>query len=331
MKINNDNFAIDPGVADRTPTYIVLSGGGAVGWWQWRFLMILSKVFNIVMMCGTSAGALNTFAYTLGYRDEVTDYYREQFNNNARGIFKPGIGKIKNGKIELEKFKLITKLILNKNSIQSIMTAEPLIETLTRFIENSDGFDIPPFFNMLNMTTGKNVQFGVDDAIDYKELIKGVAASANIPILLPLIPSVNLVSGEETLLADAGLRDGAPLAQMFDHIRKQKEPAQVIVLSCNTVEMATAKDLSTIDKVFGRVGSIFLNENLDNDLKLAMERNEVAKTYGQALSGYAYAKIGVAEYDGVFGSFSFTPEAFDEMEERAQIGAAKFIKSFLAG
>lgn len=331
MKINNDNFAIDPGVVDRTPTYIVLSGGGAVGWWQWRFLMILSKVFNIVMMCGTSAGALNTFAYTLGYRDEVTDYYREQFRNNAKGIFKPGIGRIKNGKIELEKLKLITKIIFNKNSIQSIMTAEPLIETLTRFIENSDGFDIPPFFNMLNMTTGKNVQFGVDDAIDYKELIKGVAASANIPILLPLIPSVNLVSGEETLLADAGLRDGAPLAQMFDHIRKQKEPAQVIVLSCNTVEMATAKDLSTIDKVFGRVGSIFLNENLDNDLKLAMERNEVAKIYGQALSGYAYAKIGVAEYDGVFGSFSFTPEAFDEMEERAQIGAAKFIKSFLAG
>lgn len=330
MKINNDNFAIDPGVVDNTPTYVVLSGGGAIGFWQAKFLMIIAKVFNIVMVCGTSAGALNAFAFSLGYRDEIIDFYREQFNNDAKGVFKPGIGKIKNGKLELDKFKLISKLLFNRKSIKSIMTAEPLIETLTRFLNNSDGFEIPPFFNLVNMMTGRNVQFGVEDAIDYKELVKGVASSANIPVLLPLIPSVKLVSGEETHTADSGLRDSAPLGQMFAQIRKQKGPAQVIVLSCNTVEMAAAKDLDTIDKVLGRIGLIFLNENLDNDLKLAMDRNEEAKKYGEALSGFAYAKIGVAEYDGVFGSFSFTPEAFDEMEERAQIGAAKFIKSFLA-
>lgn len=304
-------------------TVVVCSGGGAMGWWQWCLLLLIASKYKIAMICGCSAGSINTWAFSKGFREQMRALYKEAFYNNARNVFKPGIASLKNGKLDMNWFKALPKIIFSMKKIKSLMTNEPLLESLRKLDESKAGREIEQvWWNAVNMRTGRLVNFEPGDFNDKENELKSVVASTTIPVLLPLVDKVETKSGTQVQLGDGGLREGAPLGLMWSKLDPRKR-YRIIVLSCNNLSMAEREDLDNVMKVLGRVAMIFLNEGLDNDLGRTQDRNEEARRYGEELSGRTYAPIHVVEYTGKHGSFSFTPEAFDEMEITARLDFAK--------
>lgn len=373
FKFIQEDLNVKTGVED----LFVLSGGGARGKWQWEVLKILNeKGFKPAMIGGTSAGCLNAFAFAIGLIAETDQLYDEIAKNNAAQITAPGLAKLVNGQIvkndekiiEILKkhiggfklFKLLGRrsrnnliagLLKDFANNQSIMSNEPLLDTVKGLLKKSSHFHIPLFMNMVDMRTGQAVEVSDSDfrtpdgRMDIDNLSKAVVASTTIPAIWKLIDQFRITgdavvreagikgdvrmqsnAGVFTHLADGGLRNGSPLPQMFGRIGKDPDKKyRIWVINCNREKIDELEDLNNITQIAGRTASVALNEILIGDLDMTRYRNSLAK---EGITDSIYAPINIIEYSGNQGIFSFTEKSFETQRQEAQTDVDRFLAEF---
>lgn len=330
-------------VDDDVETVVVCSGGGARGLWQWTLLLLLAKRFKISMICGCSAGTLNSYGFAKGLHEYVTNLYKEVFSMNAVQITSPGLAKLENGRFrpnvkkikeillkgvsvlslpsllfEKGQEKFLDKILNNFLGAPALMDNAPLYQTVRKLHELNPGFDIPVFWNETDMKTGKGIQREpADFKGDIEAEVKSVVASTTIPILWPL------VSGR---YADGGLRDGTPLKQIFDKLDPNKK-YRIIVLLASKEEMQDATDLSNPLKVAGQIASIMMNESTLNDLARVEDRNEEARKYGEA-PGRRLVPVYKLVYGGFRDPLDFSPESYVDQIYSAHESDHQFLSEF---
>lgn len=313
---------------DNIETLIVLSGGGSLYGWQSTVLNGLADAGIRPSMIGsTSTGTIGAFMFSKGLIKEGYDLCDEVYSNNARAITKPGIASISNGKLKINWLKALSQLAFNKNKIVSLMDNSPLAELLTKIDTEHPGFEVPIFYNVVDMRTGSLVEYSTKVEMSQKDRIDTMVASTTIPVVWPLIGGIQ---------GDGGIKEGTALSAMFARTQPGKK-YRIIVISCNNTEMAQYEDLNRIDRIAGRTASIVLNEMLINDLGRTQDRNEVAKAIEEHRHElpaeflrklpYNYAPIYIIEYKGPSGTFSFTPESLKEQRESAKETVSLFLES----
>lgn len=328
--------------------FYVLSGGGAIGYYQWLVLKYLAPLFPPVKIGGTSAGSLNALMWSLGLIKETDDLYQAVSKSNAAEITKPGLAKIENGGLQFNidaifkvifnglnvldapkllfkkgKIKLGQQLIKNFSTITSLMDNSPLYETLNRVIPDDFKFQIQYFLTAVSMETGDLIEKSNLDFDDKQDLIKASVASTTIPIIWQLVKSFNSRQGVVNNLGDGGLRNGSPLSLMFDQL-DQDHNYGIIVINCTPRKMSFMEKLLNIFQILARTASIVMNENLNNDLDPVLKKNEEALKYGETI-GRKYVPIHIIEYSGDRGAFSFSEEAFKDMANSAYWDASEAI------
>jgi predicted acylesterase/phospholipase RssA len=331
---------LDP--TDDIETVVVCSGGGARGLWQWLVLMAIAKRFKISMIAGTSAGSLNSYGFAKGLFEYITNLYGKVFQENAVQITGPGLAKLENGKLKanvdsikkvllaginfFDVFKLpfkkgqqkvLDRILKNFLHSPALLDNAPLFQTVKELQQLNPGFNIPCFTNCVDMVTGQKISKEMSEFADMDEERLHVVASTTIPLVWPL------VGGR---YADGGLREGTPLRQVFDRLDPNKK-YRVIVISCNKEGMEVQEDLSNPLKIGGRMVDIMMNESTLNDISGAIERNEEARKYGEAI-GRRYVPIYFINYSGNRGPLDFSPEAYVEHVDDAEKDIAKFFEQY---
>lgn len=310
--------------SDNVENLYILSGGGARFGWQFHTLNLLSQAGYKPSMIGcTSTGTIGSFMWSKGLIQEAYDLCKDVYKNNASLITKPGIAKIKNGKLQINWLTALTQFTFNRKKIVSLMDNSPLTETLTKLSRKKPGFTIPFFFNTVSLETGKLIEYSSTEFDSEEELIKGLVASTSIPGVWPLIKSIRSTTRSNKFLGDGGIVEGSPLGAMFDRMQPNKN-YRIIVLNCNKVELTSTEDLNVITEIIGRTASIALNEILRNDLDMTLYRNKMALKYGETI-GQKYIPIHIVEYSGIRGVFEFTEDSLNEQLITAKEDVSKFL------
>ncbi|KQS33983.1 patatin-like phospholipase family protein [Dyadobacter sp. Leaf189] len=328
---------------DDRETVVVLSGGGARGIWQWTVLMELAKRFKISMVCGTSAGTLNAYAFSKGLFDYTSHLYAEVYSQNAVQITKPGLAKLENGRLrpdvdtikkvllkginvfDLPKLlfksgqkKVLDQLLQNFLGAPALMDNAPLFETVGKLQKLNPGFDIPCLINVVDMKTGQPLSVDVAEfAGDLEKERRYVVASTTIPILWPL------VLGH---LGDGGMREGTPVNAIWTRLDPNKK-YRIIAVMCSKETMQDSADLSNPLKIGGQAFSIMMNEAVLNDLARLEDRNEEARKYGEA-PGRRLVPLEKIIYSGYRDPLDFSHESYVEQIGDGFKDVGKFFNDF---
>lgn len=312
----------------RAKTHFVFSGGGARGGWQWDLFSRLEPLFDIETVCGSSTGTLTALCAAKGVpREYMAKLYEDVFANNARQIFKPGVGTIKNGGFKLNDWKLYPKLIFGKNKIKGAMTIDPLIETVARIHKEFPAFKYKFSMAVVDLHTSKTVYLSYEDFEDDREFCRGVAASCAIPILTEPIRDLKTKKGIIKCAVDGGTREGVPLKNAFDQMDPNGEN-QAILLGCNTPDVTPIEDLANIWGIMGATGTAVLNEMMNDDIQKVELVNDLIGEI--KLVGKKYVTIFKIYYKGGRGVLEFTPECLDSMRSSAKEDYERFLKAFPA-
>ena len=311
---------------DNVENLFILSGGGARFGWQFHALNLIAKAgFTPSMIGCTSTGTIGSFMWSKGLIQEAYDLCKDVYKNDASLITKPGIAKIKNGKLQINWLTALTQLTFKRKKIKSLMDNSPLAETLTKLSKLKPGFTTQFFFNAVSLETGRLIEYSSDEFDSEEELIKGLVASTSIPGIWPLISTIKSKTRSAKFLGDGGIVEGSPLSAMFDRMQPGKN-YRIIVLNCNKIELAVTEDLNVITEIIGRTANIALNEILRTDLEMTLYRNKMALKYGETI-GQKYIPIHIIEYSGNRGVFEFTEESLKDQLETAQKDVSKFLAS----
>lgn len=307
-------------------TLLVLTGGGADFPYQVEVVESIMNAGLIPDAIGTtSTGTLCGFVTTKKIFGVARSLCNELYANDANLINKPGIAELKNGRIKIDWLRALRDILFRKNKIVSLMDNDPLFQLLTKLDRIYPGYPIDLYYNVNDLITGENIEMCTRDRITSSERIRSLVASTSIPGIWPL---------QNGHMGDGGIREGTPLAAMFDRVGSGKK--QIIVVSCNDDKMQSLDDLSRIDKIVGRAVSIAMNELQINDFartndrnrvgKAIMEhRNELPQAFLDKLVGYNYAPIYVIKYTGDTGTFEFTSEALAVLREHGKHDGADFL------
>lgn len=324
----------------------VFSGGGANGYWEWRYANQLRKNGLPLDICaGTSTGAIMAFLYSKGISalGKIEPLLAEAYATDGRSIFKPGIAKIKNGKIDINWFKLITKLPSLKK-ISSLMDNTPLYEKLLLIDREFPG-GIPCYVNVFSLKTGRKVSLSIYEDFDTpEERCKAITASATIPVVFAPYNSLRGISAQWGFLVDGGVSDGLPTDLIWEKINKA-DPWEILVFQINKNELMETEDLDNIVKVLGRTAGSMMLEILNGDKRGTEFRNEIASKVwpviealeGMGLVGLAQQLREVAAfkavpistilYPGTTGVFEFTPQSMKIQDDYARSGSAAYLES----
>ncbi len=308
-------------------TWFVFSGGGARGCWQWDLFHLLAPLFDIVGCCGTSTGSLTAMAAALGIPYEYLDKLFEQvFASNAKQIFKPVYAQIKDGKLQINKVKLIWKITWGLKDLQGLMTIDPLIETIERLLTEFPEWKYQFAFNVVDLHTGNRVRLTPQDFDDRHELARGIAASCAIPGLVGPVMDIVTKTGTIRCSIDGGARDGFPLKQAFDSMLPN-ESYQAVGLGCNAKELTPVDELNNVVDFLGAAANIVLNENTLGDMAEVELVNDLIKEKGEEVMSKKYVPLTLILYKGGRGTLEFTPAARLSMKQTAVEDYERFVKT----
>lgn len=329
---------------DDTETIVVCSGGGTRGYFQWLLLLKIAIRFKISMLCGTSAGALNVYAFGKGPAgiEFASKIWPEIFASNGAPITGPGLGEIKNGKLSVSwanikkylldginlwdfvkaigrkgKESLGRQFLNNFLSAPAILNNAPLYDRIRELQTLNPGWDFPTYWNRVDMRTGKLDECGWDDGRLSEDEIDSVVASSTIPILWPLV---------KNRYADGGLREGTPLDQIFRKLDVKKK-YRIIMIECTSDEMPEDTTLNNPLDLASQTLNIMMNESRQNDVKGILDKNEEAREKGEIL-GRRFVQFYRLRYTGTKSSLDFSPDAAKDFERNANEVWETFIKAY---
>lgn len=305
-------------------TNFVFSGGGARGAWQWELFHELESLFDIESVTGSSTGTLTALCVAKKIPAEyMRKLYDDVYASNAREIFKPGIGSIKNGKFKLNDWKFIPKLVFARNKIKGAMSAEPLIALIEKIHNDFPEFHYDFSCCAVDLHTSKSVYFRFEDFESIREFAKAVAASCAIPGLVEPIRDIVTKNGTYKCCVDGGVREGLPLKQAFSRMKKENS-YQVVVEGCNTPDATPTEELGNIFGIFGATGTAVLNEMMLDDIDKVERINELVKEKGELVMGKRYIPIHKIFYKDGGKILEFTPEGLQSFRESAKKDAERF-------
>jgi len=315
---------------------VVFSGGGAGGVGQWEHYKHWCRLgFKGSQFGGTSAGCLNALFAARGLHELADTYYAKTYDGTAATVFGSELMQIRDGRLKLDPAalkdtilkginiwdapKLFSKrgqkaltqqLFSNVLGIQSLLNNKPLLAAVKEVLSTTAPQYLPFRFNVVNMITGLVERHEASDFQDIDMLALAIVASTTIPVVLPLVPGYNTKQGSFKQLGDGGLRDGSPVGQMLKSLDPTKRQ-RITVFNINRREISTAKELGSMITVAGRTLQILLNEVLIGDLENVLERNKIARMYGEQ-EGYRHVPIRIIEASHNRSVFDFTRESYDE-------------------
>lgn len=320
---------------------VVFSGGGAGGVGQWESFKYWRNLgFEGDMFAGTSAGTINATFASRGLYDLADDYYRRTYDGTAATVFGPELAELKDGKLTVSaesirntvlkginvwdvpklitkkgQKKLIQQIGSNVMGVQSLINNKPLLQSLKEVLQAPHTQELPLLFNVVNMITGGLERHEASKFPDLDMLALALLASTNIPVILPLVPGYSDSEASYKQLADGGLRDGSPVAQMLKRLDPKKSQ-RITVFNINKRQISTAEELNSAAIVAGRTIQILLNQILISNLEVVLERNKIAKMYGER-EGYRYVPIVIIEASHDRGVFDFSAESLEEQVRTA--------------
>jgi predicted acylesterase/phospholipase RssA len=308
----------------KVKTNIAFSGGGARGAWQWEMFSLIEHYYEVESVCGSSTGTLTALCAAKRvpkyYMDKL---YNEAFANNARSIFRPGIGQIKNGKFKINDWKFFPKLIFNRNKIKGAMSIEPLVDLVASIHKQFPDFYYNFLFNVVDLYDGRVWQLSYADFDDDHQFARAVAASCAIPGLVEPIRNILTKKGTIICGVDGGTREGFPAKQAFDAMHPGRT-YQVILLGCNTPEITPTDDLGSIFGILGATGTAVLNEMMLDDVAKVELVNVIVEQVGEQATGKRFATIFKVYYKDGRGVLEFTPEALASMRESGRSDFERF-------
>lgn len=94
--------------------------------------------------------------------------------------------------------------------------------------------------------------------------------------------------------------------------------------------MDVQNDLSDPLKIGGRMVDIMMNESTINDVQGAIEKNEIAKQYGEQI-GRMYVPIYTIHYSGFRNPLDFSPDAYADHIDTAEKDVQEFFTQYDRG
>lgn len=319
---------------------LVLSGGGSRGSFQIGVLehLILNKNIDFEILCGVSAGALNTSFLAQAYydpndQDKSLKNLKEKFIE-LRDLW---LRKIQgNASLYNERFGCIVSIALGADSLYDISPLKILLKENLKVNRIADSNRVLKI-GYVTLETGKYISA----SSTHPNLPEYILASASIPFVFPPVE----VNGEH--LIDGGVRNITPLKEAFD---AGAEEIYVVYTSPFNIKHKRLEDnalgtkLNAIDYT-KRAVEIIMDKIYFNDVEGAQEFNEIkrwwemikyrAKPYGpdvdaldKILQNKRYAKLieFVPEKEIIENALDFAPEKIEENYSHGIEVALKVIK-----
>lgn len=304
---------------------LVLAGGGAKGAFEVgaAYQLIKERGLWFDVITGVSIGAIN--GSMLGQAKDqaeltaLVEKLKELWFalKGKDDVYRPWYPRVP------EFLNAAMTLLNNKKSLFHVKPARKLIEANVDpdRLRNS-GIEVR--FGYVDFVSGRYVPASNRE---HPDLIGAVMASGAIPVTFP---PVELPGGEEGL--DGGVRNGTPVAAAFEALRmwpEGDEPDRMYVVIPSTKprteafpEFAGIKLTSWL-KVGERAIQIITDEIHVNDVKHALEINELVKTHCSPDPKYRYVDIKIIyATKGLGAGLGFDPkmirENFEHGLERAR-------------
>lgn len=304
---------------------LVLAGGGAKGSFEVgaAYQLIKERELWFDVITGVSIGAINASmlgqAKNPGELAELVEKLKEVWFSlkGSNDVYRQWYRWVP------EWLNAGLTLLFNKKSLYHLKPARALIKRHVRPERLRDS-GIEVRFGYVDFNSGRYV---AASNRDYPELIEAVVASGSIPVTFPPVA----LPGDQQGL-DGGVRNGTPLASAFEALRLWPAgavPDEMYVVIPSTKPRAEIKPefagikLGSWLKVGERAISLMTDEIHVNDVKHALEINELVKTHCAPDPKYRYVDVKIIHATmGLGPGLSFDPETirknFDHGLERAR-------------
>jgi len=257
----------------KTKRALVLSGGGAKGWWQARVAaqIIRSHNMHFDLITGVSVGALNGYLIATHRIDEMLDMW-ESIRN--RDVYR--------GKVNA--WNVAKALITGKTSI---LDSTPLRKLIAEKVD--DVPFIPMRVGTVSLLDGSYRSQELKYETDIDTIRQALYASAAIPMLFRPDIDHNV---------DGGIRTNSPIS---DAIAAMPDVNEIYVINCNRLALRYSRPRNLM-QVFGRTAEIVLNEGLRNDFNGVKRINNVLELNGPVTwwNGRELRKIGIHLFEPPF-------------------------------
>lgn len=229
---------------------LVLSGGGAKGYYQYKVAEILRNHmnFNWIALSGVSVGSLNGFMIA---QELYTELDRVWNSINPKDVYKKGF-------IPLN----IIKMLFGRKGLYD---NSPLKKLIQKYYTGE--FKIPFYAGYVDLITGLYYSKLLNNCNE-DEVINSIWASTTIP----MIWSPVCIQGE--LLVDGGVRNITPIGSVLRH-----NPDYVVIINCSNKDIAMINNtkIKNIIQVASRTIDIMTNEIFRGDLNEYLRVNDILK------------------------------------------------------
>lgn len=300
---------------------LVLSGGGARGAFQVGALHELYRngLQQFDAIVGTSVGALNGALVAQGKIPELVQVWDKLYNSPELVYNSP---YLKDGKFHIwgglldmwsrVKHTPWPRLFFESEYLQKALAAavaRPAVLNMQPLQELIDEHIIPAHITadfmvgVTSLRTGEVIAMHANRFSSDYDLKLAILASTVIPVAMPPVPMIQYLGKTYSDMVDGGIRTISPLGAALDWLEEQEdigpEPAEVLVINCNTLPAAPDRQPNLFANGM-RTIEIMKHEILQNDIALA-----------QARAGYANINVISPEF-ALSGTLDFSAEALKD-------------------
>lgn len=344
---------------------LVLSGGGFVGAGQWGVLRKMKQLnIPIDVVFGVSVGNLNGAFVAMDRYDLLDDLWNSVITTGPSIIYDSKYLKVEGSKLDVNinevikdiapkinfdtVWKLLSKrgretlvkqVLENALGIQSLASNQPLQDLLTKHVAQ-DKFVLPFYMGLVSLTTGDYSLLNTTDYPDNKNLVKGITASATMPIIWQSIDEILTKYGIITKAVDGGVRRISPLGDAVDYIQNVMgdNPVEweIIIVNCNNGKVDPITGELNLFTIANRsLNEIALSEILLRDIKEFIKLNnlvvqsptELLSSNGKPYKSFKY-RIIQPEDSSLSGVLDSSPEMLLKRKEWGEYQALKTFPDF---
>lgn len=330
---------------------VVLTGGGVASSYQLGVLKELVKDYKIDAIVGTSGGALNASILSQNYGIENLERLWNIISTEGnKRLFDSKIIDVDSKKLNLKNlvtailpsFKNTVKVIFsdkkykdlvqaNIEKLESLANTNPLKTLLSNNIE-LDEINIPLYFNVVDLFTGKEILLSDKDFETKEDLVDGIIASASIPILLNPI-RVKTKTYVYQRCVDGGTSSNLPIKHAYDIIknREDRKDWRIIVISCTDGKSEFDNSTGIVNYARRILGNIMLDALYSKDKKSTSNIDSFIEEMEEAeiaIKGKSYITIPTIIIEPTAGLGGFLDNTRILFNYRVQLGRENYNKFF---